>query len=245
MAFCTLILNSWPPEIWGSKFHCLDPPRLWSFVTTGNECPWRESSFEALLRIILKLTVQNWCSRGITTPHGGPHGPCNASPWNALLSHWPLLPLEASCCHYGWTSFQGNVCNKRSDWWKQSYAFTLAARETGKATSGFCCKRWELRAGKFPKHRKVLGSQKERRVFSRGDLPSKPPSYSLTPPVQHLQVSAAPEPSYWVNCASGVIRHGFNKLETHPRYLSAKESTCQCRRRSFDPWLGMIPWRRK
>ena len=78
----------------------------------------------------------------------------------------------------------------------------------GKAASGFCCKRWELRAGKFPKHRKLPGSQKERRVFSRGDLLSKPPSYSLTPPVQHLQVLAAP--------ASGVIRHGYNKLEVHP-----------------------------
>ena len=30
-----------------------------------------------------------------------------------------------------------------------------------------------------------------------------------------------------------------------PRWLSGKESTCQCRRCSFDPWIGMIPWRRK
>ena len=27
-----------------------------------------------------------------------------------------------------------------------------------------------------------------------------------------------------------------------PRWLSGKESVCQCRRRGFDPWLG--PWRR-
>ena len=27
--------------------------------------------------------------------------------------------------------------------------------------------------------------------------------------------------------------------------LSGKESTCQCRRRGFDPWVGKIPWRRK
>ena len=26
--------------------------------------------------------------------------------------------------------------------------------------------------------------------------------------------------------------------------LSGKESTCQCRRCGFDPWLGKIPWRR-
>ena len=30
-----------------------------------------------------------------------------------------------------------------------------------------------------------------------------------------------------------------------PRWLSGKESTCQCRRCRFDPWIGKIPWRRK
>ena len=30
-----------------------------------------------------------------------------------------------------------------------------------------------------------------------------------------------------------------------PRWLSSKESACQCRRRGFDPWIGKIPWRRK
>ena len=29
-----------------------------------------------------------------------------------------------------------------------------------------------------------------------------------------------------------------------PRWLSGKESTCQCRRRRFDPWARKIPWRR-
>ena len=28
-------------------------------------------------------------------------------------------------------------------------------------------------------------------------------------------------------------------------WLSGKESTCQCRRHTFDPWVGKIPWRRK
>ena len=27
-------------------------------------------------------------------------------------------------------------------------------------------------------------------------------------------------------------------------WLRDKESTCQCRRRGFDPWVGKIPWRR-
>ena len=30
-----------------------------------------------------------------------------------------------------------------------------------------------------------------------------------------------------------------------PRWLSGKESTCQCRRCRFDPWVGKIPQRRK
>ena len=30
-----------------------------------------------------------------------------------------------------------------------------------------------------------------------------------------------------------------------PRWLSGKESICQCRRRRFHPWVGKIPWRKK
>ena len=30
-----------------------------------------------------------------------------------------------------------------------------------------------------------------------------------------------------------------------PWWFSGKESTCQCRRREFDPWVRKIPWRRK
>ena len=30
-----------------------------------------------------------------------------------------------------------------------------------------------------------------------------------------------------------------------PRWLSGKESTCQCRRHRFNPWVGKIPWRKK
>ena len=30
-----------------------------------------------------------------------------------------------------------------------------------------------------------------------------------------------------------------------PRWLSGKESTCQCRRHGFNPWVGKIPWRMK
>ena len=30
-----------------------------------------------------------------------------------------------------------------------------------------------------------------------------------------------------------------------PWWLRCNESTCQCRRRGFDPWVKKIPWRRK
>ena len=30
-----------------------------------------------------------------------------------------------------------------------------------------------------------------------------------------------------------------------PRWLSGKESTCQCRRCGFNPWVRKMPWRRK
>ena len=30
-----------------------------------------------------------------------------------------------------------------------------------------------------------------------------------------------------------------------PTWLSGTESTCQCRRREFDPWVRNIPWRKK
>ena len=42
----------------------------------------------------------------------------------------------------------------------------------------------------------------------------------------------------------GWIRRQESRTEL-PRWLSDKESTCQCRRRGFNPWVGEIPWRRK
>ena len=39
--------------------------------------------------------------------------------------------------------------------------------------------------------------------------------------------------------SGNLYNHGF------PWWLSGKESTCQCRRCRFDPWVGKIPWRRK
>ena len=39
--------------------------------------------------------------------------------------------------------------------------------------------------------------------------------------------------------------HKKQNVEGLPWWLSGKKSTCQCRRRGFNPWVGKIPWRRK
>ena len=39
--------------------------------------------------------------------------------------------------------------------------------------------------------------------------------------------------------------YGIYMTDGLPWWLSGKESTCQCRRREFNPWVGKIPWRRK
>ena len=36
-----------------------------------------------------------------------------------------------------------------------------------------------------------------------------------------------------------------NPLYEFPQRFSGKESTCQSKRWGFDPWVGMIPWRKK
>ena len=37
----------------------------------------------------------------------------------------------------------------------------------------------------------------------------------------------------------------YSCFEGLPRWLSGKESTCQCGKLGFDPWVRKIPWRRK
>ena len=38
---------------------------------------------------------------------------------------------------------------------------------------------------------------------------------------------------------------GCSSSREFPRWLSGKESICQCRRHKLNPWIGKIPWRRK
>ena len=50
--------------------------------------------------------------------------------------------------------------------------------------------------------------------------------------IKNISPSLSPPPSLFPNLV-------------FPRWLSGKESACQCRRHGFDPWVGKIPWRRK
>ena len=54
--------------------------------------------------------------------------------------------------------------------------------------------------------------------------------------------------SPWGLTESDVTEHNNNVIGGLPRWLSGKESACQCRRcrrHRFDPWVGKIPWRRR
>ena len=42
-----------------------------------------------------------------------------------------------------------------------------------------------------------------------------------------------------------IYLYQYGLLDGLPRWLNGKESTCQCRRPGFDPWVGKIPWRRE
>ena len=60
--------------------------------------------------------------------------------------------------------------------------------------------------------------------------------------------------SWWRRGRPGVLHSmGLQRVGHHwatelinglPRWLSGKESVCQCRRYGFDSWVGKIPWRR-
>ena len=52
-------------------------------------------------------------------------------------------------------------------------------------------------------------------------------------------------------CVLAALLKDKQKLESStlqkvlPQWLSDKESTCQCRKCGFDPWVRKIPWKRK
>ena len=53
-----------------------------------------------------------------------------------------------------------------------------------------------------------------------------------------------------IGTAAGIYRHFLTELPLIrilelAKWHSGKESACQCRRLSFNPWVRKIPWRRK
>ena len=47
------------------------------------------------------------------------------------------------------------------------------------------------------------------------------------------------------SCPKGRKERAGKYTKRLPRWLSGKQSTCQCKRLGFDPWVGKIPWWRK
>ena len=76
-----------------------------------------------------------------------------------------------------------------------------------------------------------------------------PPSPSSPPPspsaVYQPSMGSGSTAATQQGWSSGVNCDRPSKAVGFPPWLSGKESTCQCRRRGFDPWVGKMPWRRK
>ena len=65
---------------------------------------------------------------------------------------------------------------------------------------------------------------------------------------RYVQINNAPPPNICRSSSSQLVNVTFLifTFECHfPGGTSGKESTCQCRRYRFHPWVGKIPWRRK
>ena len=92
---------------------------------------------------------------------------------------------------------------------------------------------------------KNLTAMQETRVRSHGQ--EDPLEKGMT---THSSILAWRIP--WTEEPGGYSPRGCKELDMTerltlglPRWLSGKESTCQCRRYKFDPWIMKIPWRRK
>ena len=61
-------------------------------------------------------------------------------------------------------------------------------------------------------------------------------------PLRVAEISLFARSSHWER-----ILHYFlcYYITGFPRWLSGKESACQCRRYEFSPWVRKIPWRRE
>ena len=51
---------------------------------------------------------------------------------------------------------------------------------------------------------------------------------------------------FWISFVRFIFRYlSAIHLAGLPRWLSGRESACQCRRHGFSPWVERIPWRKK
>ena len=68
-----------------------------------------------------------------------------------------------------------------------------------------------------------------------------------TLPLYYVEISSAVSVFLWLPYRSEHVYLIYKHHKNLKPLLSqmVKESTCQCRRLSFDPWVWMIPWRRK
>ena len=132
---------------------------------------------------------------------------------------WSHAPLPR--CHYRawWTQGQlshEGVCFLAELWWSLGMWFLLSL---GTFVTCFC----DFHPGTETRHRFPPG------LIQRAEKTRWTASWT----------------SRCIICVPPGLSESSHLYLGLPRWPSGKESTCQCRRRGFYPWVGKIPWRRK
>ena len=83
-----------------------------------------------------------------------------------------------------------------------------------------------------------IGEKQKKSCSYVDDFPLLSPGYHI--PFEHMSTCGEIE---LFTGERSFIPPGTRPVEL-PWWLSGEESTCQCRRHRFDPWIGQIPWRR-
>ena len=74
----------------------------------------------------------------------------------------------------------------------------------------------------------------------------RPPGAGKGNPLQYSYLENPMDKGAWRATDHGVAKSQTRLSDFYfPRWLSGKESACQCRRCKFNPWVRKIPWRRK
>ena len=103
---------------------------------------------------------------------------------------------------------------------------------------------WNLCWGKRKEGRKLCNSRAKRLL---GEMAKFRPGAGNVWGEQTTRVLSNPDVKFksLLQANEGIIWLSIRITEGFPRWLSGKESTCQCRRHGFDLWAGKIPWRKK